>query len=668
MVACVATSRVVLVLLTALACDRAPAVRPNTSEAPQPRNATEWPAYGGDAGGLRYAALDEIAPANVARLEVAWTYRHGDVVEAGSPLGVSSFQATPILVDGVLYFPTPLNRVIALDPATGAEHWAFDPGLDRTGHYFSLVSRGVAAWKDTAREAREPCARRIFAATRDAYLVALDAKTGRLCADFGAAGRVDLNPGPGPQLYRGEYGVTSAPEVVGDRVVVGSFVADNIRADAPSGVVRAFDARSGALAWAWDLAPPGYDYAARPKSAAGYALGTPNVWAPMSSDPARDLLFVPTGNPAPDLYRGGDRLDMDYYGSSIVALRASTGAVVWRFQTVHHDLWDYDVAAQPTLVDLVRDGEAVPALVQGTKMGLLFVLNRETGTPIFGVEERPVPQGGAPGEVLSPTQPYPVKPPPLLPLVLEPADAWGFTPFDRGDCREKLEATHGDGIYTPIGLDWTLLHPFPIGGVNWGGLAVDPERQLLVVNTNVAAGRQRLVPRAEFDAQHPDPLADNAGVPQLGTPYAAQREMLASGLGAPCNEPPWGQLTAVDLATGELRWQRPFGSTWDVGVPLDFEIGLPSFGAPLVTQSGLVFIGAALGEGFRAFDLETGEELWRTRLPAGGQATPMSYVVHDTELGPRQFVVIAAGGHWGFHTDAGRKLGDTLVAFALPRE
>jgi quinoprotein glucose dehydrogenase len=661
-----AAARLALSLLALGACGLEPELPPNASAAPRARVATEWPAYGGDPGGLRYAPLDEIRPDNVAKLEIAWAYRHGDVVEKGDPLGITSFQATPILVDGILYFPTPLNRVIALDPATGAEHWSFDPGLDRSGRYAFLIARGVAAWKDAAAEPGAPCARRILTATRDAYLFALDAKTGAPCRDFGEGGRVDLNPAAGPQLWRGEYGVTSAPTVIGERVVVGSYVSDNVRTDAPSGVVRAFDARTGALAWAWDLAPPGYDYATRPKSAAGYALGTANAWAPMSADPARGLVFVPTGNPAPDLYRGGDRLDMDHYGSSVVALRAASGEVVWRFQTVHHDLWDYDVPAQPTLVDLVRGGERIPALVQGTKMGLVFVLHRETGAPLFPVEERPVPQGGAPGEVLSPTQPFPAKPPPLVPLALTPEDAFGFTPWDRGRCREQLAALRNEGAYTPIGTDWTVLVPAPTGGVNWGGVAVDPERQLLVANTVSLVGRQRLVPRAEFDAARARGEATDDDAPQLGTPYAVQREMLMSPFGAPCNAPPWGRLTAIDLASGEIRWQRPLGSTWDLGLPLDVELGLPNFGGPLVTKGGLVFIGAATGSAFRAFDLATGEQRWRTRLPAGAQATPMTYVVRDAEGGPRQFVVVAAGGHWGFHSEAGADLGDALVAWALP--
>jgi quinoprotein glucose dehydrogenase len=322
-------------------------------------------------------------------------------------------------------------------------------------------------------------------------------------------------------------------------------------------------------------------------------------------------------------------------------------------------------------VDLVRDGKTVPALVQGTKMGLLFVLNRETGEPIFGVEERPTPQGGEKSAVLSPTQPFPLKPPPLLPLAVPPEEAFGLTFYDRGSCREALAALRNEGIYTPIGVDDTLLHPFPLGGVNWGGVAVDPERGLVVANTNVVVGRQRLVPRAEFDAlraQQKDPFDLAAGQPQLGTPYAVQRSLVTSSFGMPCNAPPWGQLAAVDLGSGEIRWQRPLGSLRDLGLPFDRDVGLLNFGGPLVTRSGLIFIGASMGNAFRAFDLASGAELWRTELPAGAQATPMSYRVDDAPGGPRQYVVVAAGGHWGFHADGGLALGDAVVAFALPRE
>jgi quinoprotein glucose dehydrogenase len=641
---------------------------PRTTDPPAVRDATEWPSYGGDPGGLRYSTLDEITPDNVADLEVAWSHRHGDVARVGDPLGISSFQATPILVDGVLYFSTPLNRVFALDPATGAEHWVYDPKIDRSGSYGLLTSRGVSTWRDPERPAGVACARRILTATRDAFLIALDARSGRPCADFGEGGRIDLAPGVGQQRFRGEYGVTSPPALIGDLVVVGGLVLDNLRTDAPSGVIRAFDVRSGALRWAWDLAPPGFEHASEPVSAEGYALGTPNAWAPMSVDEERDLLFVPTGNPAPDFYRG-ERPDIDYYGSSIVALRGSTGEIVWHFQTVHHDLWDYDVPSQPTLVDLERDGAVIPALVQSTKMGLIFVLHRETGEPVFGVEERPVPQGPPPGERLSPTQPFPTRPPPLVRHAIAAEEAFGLTPWDRGACRRAYERLRNEGIYTPPSVEESILLPATIGGASWGGVAVDPARRVLVVNTNdVAAETTKLVPRAEYDARSHAAQYSPFDSPQHGAAYALHKGAILSPLGIPCNPPPWGRLTAVDLDRGEILWETPLGSMRDL-LPLlpDVKIGLPNYGGPLITKSGLVFIGAAAsGDFLRAFDVGTGEELWRVRLPAGAQATPMTYRVDDAPGGPRQFVVVAAGGHYLFHQQGIDDLGDTLVAFALP--
>jgi quinoprotein glucose dehydrogenase len=434
---------------------------------------------------------------------------------------------------------------------------------------------------------------------------------------------------------------------------VGSAVGDNQRVDAPSGVVRAYDVRSGELRWSQDLAPPGHP---RPKK--GYVPATPNVWAVMSVDEERDLVFVPTGNPAPDYYRG-DRTELDHYGSSVVALRGSTGEVVWHFQTVHHDLWDFDVPAQPTLVTLEQGGESVPALIQATKMGLLFVLNRETGAPIFPVVERPVPQDGAPGQTLSPTQPFPVKPPPLVPTSLGPDDAWGLTPWDRGACRRRIEALRFDGMYTPPSLEPTLMYPGNAGGANWGGIAFDPERQLAIVNVMDVPWAVQLIPREDYALER----EANPGVefgPQDGMPYAVRREMLLSPLGVPCNAPPWGSLVAVDMRTGEIRWQVPLGTLRDLmPIPLPITVGVPNLGGPIATAGGVVFIAAAMDNYLRAFDVESGEELWRGRLPAGGQATPMTYRGRDG----RQFVVVAAGGHGR----GGTTLGDHIVAFALPK-
>ncbi len=619
--------------------------------------AEDWPSYGGDPGGQRYSTLREITPRNVSRLEVAWTHHSGDVADGSAPYHTTSaYELTPILADGTLYACTPFNRVLAIDPATGAERWSFDPEIDRTARWANqLVCRGVAYWRDPQAASGSLCAARVLTATADARLLALDAKSGRPCPGFGENGRVDLNPGVGAQRWRGEYQVTSPPAVVGDLVVVGAAVADNQRTDAPSGVVRGFDARSGALRWAWDLAPPDAPADAPRAEGTGWMLGTPNVWAPISVDEARGLVFVPTGNPSPDYWRGEAR--HDFYGSSVVALRADTGAVAWHFQTVHHDLWDYDVPAQPTLTVLRRQPGPVPAVIQATKMGLLFVLHRETGIPLFPVEERPVPQAGAPGERLSPTQPFPAAPPPLVPHRIDPADAWGLTPWDSGDCREQLTSLRNDGIYTPPTVQGSIMLPGNAGGSNWGGVAVDPDRQLLLANTINAAWAVRLIPRADFAAAK----AAEPGLeisPQEGTPFGMRRVLLVSPLGLPCSPPPWGTLAAIDLGSGAIRWQVPLGTVRDIApVPIPWRAGTPNLGGPLVTASGLVFIGAAMDDYLRAFDVETGEELWTGRLPAGGQATPMTY-----RVGGRQYVVIAAGGHGRMTTT----LGDALVAFALP--
>ncbi len=636
------------------------------SRMPPPTSAvraiTQWPAYGGDPGGQRYAAALGITRENVSRLAVAWTHRTGDLSDGrGAIPSTTAYENTPILVGDLLYACSPFNKVFALDPVSGEERWSFDPEIDLSGRYANqLICRGVAVLEDAARDSIAPCARTIFTATNDARLLALDGRTGERCDVFGKRGEVDLNPGVGEQLWKGEYQVTSPPVVIGGLVVVGSAVSDNQRIDAPSGVIRAYDARTGVQRWSWDLAPPGFDYTTGLVSEEGFALGTPNVWGPMSSDPERDLLFVPTGNAAPDYYHG-TRSEMNHYGSSVVALRGRTGEIVWHFQTVHDDLWDYDVPAQPTLTTLEVEGISRPALVQTTKMGLLFVLDRETGEPLFPVVETNVPPRGAPGETISPTQPIPQKPPMLIRNRLSPDDAWGLTFWDRGKCRDKLASLRNDGMYTPPSLRGSLMYPGNAGGSNWGGIAVEPARKIAIVRNSDLPWAVKLIERDQLAAYRAQRPGREIG-PQTGARYGMHREMLVSPLGLPCNPPPWGTLSAIDLNAGEILWQVPHGSVRDLApLPLPVDLGIPGLGGPIVTAGGLVFIAAALDDYLRAYDVETGEELVKLRLPAGGQATPMSYRVTFADGSARQYVVIAAGGH----ARGGSRLGDSLVAFAL---
>jgi quinoprotein glucose dehydrogenase len=610
-----------------------------------------WPEYGATKGGGHDSTLTQITPDNLDRLQIAWSYHTGDV--ATGPGAKSSFQATPILVEDTLYFCSPFNRVIALDAETGAERWTFDPGVKPDDLYL-LNCRGVSAWKDAKRPEGGLCAERIFSGTVDARLIALDRASGQPCRDFGEGGQVDLTLGIG-DTGPGEYGVTSPPAVIGDLIIIGTMILDNLRADAPGGVVRAYDARDGQLRWAWDpvikaLADAPGDTPVR------YRRGTANAWSILSVDPERGLVFVPTGNAPPDYY-GGDRNGLDYFSSSVIALNSSTGELVWRFQTVHHDLWDLDVPAQPTFFDFLAEGAAIPALVQATKMGHLFFLNRATGEPIFPVEERAVPQGGVPGETPAPTQPFPTRPPPLHPANLGSDDAFGFTRWDRGKCRDRIAELRHEGMFTPPSLQGTVMYPSPGGGSNWGSVAIDRDRRLLIANTSRTAFSVRLIPRAEIDsAPGWNPLALS---PMHGTPYVVETKPLMSPFGVPCSPPPWGVLTGIDIESGEIRWEVPLGSTRDLApFPFWLNIGVPNMGGPIVTASGLIFIAATTDNFLRAFDTATGEELWKGRLPAGGQATPMTY---RTRADGRQFVVIAAGGHGML----GTTLGDSLVAFAL---
>lgn len=617
-----------------------------------------WQHYGGDAGGMRHSGAYEITPENAGELQEAWTYRTGDMEARAEAMKNSAFQATPILFAGSLIFCTPFNEAIALDPGTGVEKWRYDAKIKtdyRPGNQF--VCRGVTPWVDAAAAPGGLCAARLFMGTADARLIALDAATGQPCLGFGMDGEVRIDPGMDLQ-WPGEFQVTSPPSVANGVVIVGSSISDNRRANAPKGTVRAFDARTGKPIWEFNPVTQGAkDHPESwPRGGVAERTGHANVWAPIAADETRGLFFLPTSSPSPDFF-GGLRAGDNRYANSVVAIEATSGKVRWHFQTVHHDVWDYDLPAQPSLVTLQRAGKAVDAVVQVTKQGFVFVLDRDTGKPVFEVEERPVPQDGAAGEFLSPTQPFPVAPPPLVPQMLTADDAWGLTYWDRKACRDKIAAARSEGIYTPPSAQGTIMYPFTAGGANWGGAAFDPATQTLYVNTNRTAHLITLIPSENFEAAKAAQPNEEIS-PQAPARWAVKRELLVSPLGLPCTPPPWGMLTAVDLSDGTIKWESVLGTVRDIApVPLPLKWGVPNFGGPIVTAGGVVFIGAAMDDYLRAFDAASGEELWKGRLPAGGQATPMTYVWEG-----RQYVVIAAGGH----ARAGTRLGDYVKAYALP--
>ena len=631
----------------------------------------DWTSYGKDSGGGHYSKASEITPENVHNLERAWVHRSGDFQDGANTRGTisneiqTSFQATPLLVDETLYYCTPFNRVFALNPETGEEKWIFDPEVDPSGRPLKTC-RGLSSWKDSNKSQSDICYHRIVGVTMDVELFSIDGKTGKLCDDFGNEGIVNLRKGLGnhPDTY---YWSSSPPAIIGDKLIVGGSVIDNLSINIPGGVVRAYDIRTGELIWYWDPIPPGKEAVLDDDGNHLYQRGTANVWSIISTDPDLNMIYLPTGNASPDYY-GGHRKGLDYYNSSVVALNADTGEVVWHFKTVYHDVWDYDVPSQPTFYDIEKDGKIIKALAQTTKMGLVFLLNRETGEPIFPIEEREVPQGSLEGENLSKTQPFPTKPLPLNPINFDPDEAYGFTFWDRGYCKRTAKKLRNEGLYTPPSLQGSIHYPSAIGGNNWGGPAVDHSRNVMVVNTMNLASLIVMIPRADCDKSL-DELAINDTQARFtaieqneGIPYCNLRSMgFFSPLGVPCTKPPWGTLTAVDLNTGDHLWNVPLGTSKDIApFPFWWIKGAPNMGGPTVTASGVTFIAATSDYYLRAFNTETGEELAKFRLPTGGHATPMTYKNKDG----RQFVVIAAGGHWAIGTPAS----DHLIAFALPEK
>jgi quinoprotein glucose dehydrogenase len=599
---------------------------------------SDWGYYGGDALGQHYSSLAQIDRDNVAQLKVAWSYRTRELGAGFARAQQLSFEATPVLAFGRLYLATPTNIVVALDPASGHELWRYDPHIDRGEIYAQATSRGVSAWQDL--DAREPavCARRIFTGTLDARLIALDAASGAPCLDFGRGGAVNLSrghdPGEPPQDL-----VTSPPTLFGALVIVGSAGASPPQHNnAGRGIVRAFDARTGALRWTFDTLPDSPSHAASNEWHAAQAAAATgaNAWAVMSVDENRGLVFVPTGSADPKFY-GAGRIGSNRFADSLLALDAAGGRLVWQQQLVHHDLWGYDLAAQPALIDVTVRGVPVSAVLQATKTGMLFLFERGSGKPIAAITESPVPQSTVAAEETSPTQPFPATPLLAERRPLKPSDAWGITFWDRGRCRAQIARYRSEGIFTPPDARGSILWPGVLGGVGWGGVA--------------------------YDARHRHVVAAVNRVPMiLDSPSAGSHfKPLLSPWGLPCTAPPWGTLASVDLRTNHIAWQVPLGSTERRGPWFSpaRTFGVPNIGGPIVTAGDLIFVAAAEDDYLRAFDMETGRELWKYPLPAGGQATPMTYRAGRDQ---RQYVVIAAGGHALLDTPRG----DFVIAFALP--
>ncbi|ETD69614.1 quinate dehydrogenase [Pelistega indica] len=644
---------------------------------PTNQTPSNWEHYGNDSGGSRFAPFAQITRENVGELKEVWRYRTGDFT-TGSGNNAED-QLTPLQVDNRVFLCTPHNNMIALEADTGKELWKVE------------VNSKAAAWErcrgvayfDSTKPLEQPtlpdstpvttvstnskCLRRIYTNTPDARLIAVNADTGEYCEDFGNNGTVNLLEGLGKGTEAPRFEVTSAPTIAGTTIVVGSRIADNVDADMPSGVIRGYDVITGELRWAFDARNPDNNYKLKPGET--YIRSGANAWAALSYDPKMNTVFLPMGSSSVDLW-GGNRRPLDHiYNTSVLALDATTGHQKWVYQTVHNDLWDFDLPMQPSLVDFpMPDGHLQPAVVIGTKSGQFFVLDRVTGKPLTKVIEQPVKAANVPDEQYSLTQPRSVEMPQIGNQTLTEANMWGATPFDQLMCRISFKSMRYEGLFTAPGLDVSLSFPGSLGGMNWGSIAFDPNHHYLFVND------MRLGLWIELMKQTPDDIAAQANggeavnvgmgaVPLKGTPYKVNKNRFMSALGVPCQEPPYGTMTAIDMKTRQIAWQVPLGTVQDTGpmgikMGLPIPIGMPTIGGPLATQGGLVFFAATQDYYLRAFDSSTGKELWKDRLPVGSQGTPISYISPKTG---KQYIVISAGG-----ARQSPDHGDYVIAYALP--
>lgn len=617
----------------------------------------EWHQYGRTPYGQRYSPLDQINVQNVADLKEVWRYQTGDVKQPGD-VGETTYQVTPLKIGNSLYLCTPHNWAIALDATTGKQKWKYDPNVGLNPDRQHQTCRGVTYYKEPQAAAGSPCAERVYLPTSDARLIALDAASGQVCTSFADQGTLHLEQG---MKYNpaGYYYSTSPPVIAAGKIIIGGAVNDNYSTQEQSGVIRAFDVNSGALIWNWDSGNPTQTQPL--PEGQTYTTNSPNSWSVFSVDEELGLVYIPLGNQVPDQLGMNRSENVEKYSAGIVALDINTGADRWMRQFVYHDLWDMDVPAQPVLMNLKKtDGAMVPALVGPTKQGDIYVLDRRTGEPILPVAEQPAPGGAIPEDRTSPTQPISALN--FRPRTLEGRDMWGVTMFDQMVCRIRLKQLKYEGQYTPPSLQGSLIYPGNFGTFNWGSVAVDPERMVMFGMPTYLAFTSQLVPRSEVPPKGQDEKGSEQGLNRNeGAPYAVKMGPFLGPLQIPCQAPPWGYVAGADLRTGKTAYKHKNGTVYDMTpLPLPFKVGVPGIGGPMITKGGVAFLGAAVDNYLRAYNLTTGEQLWEARLPAGGQATPMTYSVDDG----RQFVVMVAGGHGSI----GTKPGDYVIAYTLPQK